>query len=53
MPSQHGNGGKGGPWGGGGTPPDLEIPVRQGQDLLRQMLPGGNIDPAQAPGVRR
>ena len=41
MPSQHGNGGKGGPWGGDGTPPDLEILVRQGQDRLRQMLPGG------------
>jgi membrane protease subunit HflK len=38
MPSQHGNGG---PWGSGGTPPDLEVLVRQGQDRLRQMLTGG------------
>jgi len=41
MPSQHGNGGQGGPWGSGGTPPDLEALVRQGQDRLRQMVPGG------------
>ncbi|MGB5438618.1 MAG: FtsH protease activity modulator HflK [Gammaproteobacteria bacterium] len=41
MPSQHGNGGQGGPWGSGGTPPDLEAMVRQGQDRLRQMVPGG------------
>jgi hypothetical protein len=41
MPSQHGNGGQGGPWGSGGTPPDLEVLVRQAQDRLRQMLPGG------------
>jgi membrane protease subunit HflK len=38
MPSQHGNGG---PWGSGGTPPDLEVLVRQGRDQLRQFLPGG------------
>jgi len=38
MPSQHGNGG---PWGSGGTPPDLEVLVRQGRDQLRQLLPGG------------
>ena len=42
MPSQHGNGGQGGPWGSGGTPPDLEALVRQGQDRLRQMVPGGS-----------
>jgi membrane protease subunit HflK len=41
MPSQHGNGGQGGPWGSGGTPPDLEVLVRQGRDQLRQLLPGG------------
>ncbi len=39
MPAQQGNGG---PWGsGGGTPPDLEVLVRRGQDRLKQMLPGG------------
>jgi membrane protease subunit HflK len=38
MPSQHGNGG---PWGSGGTPPDLEVLVRQGQDRLGRMLTGG------------
>jgi len=42
MPSQHGNGGQGGPWGSGGTPPDLEVLVRQGRDRLGQMLPGGS-----------
>jgi membrane protease subunit HflK len=41
MPSQQGNGGQGGPWGTGRTPPDLEDLVRQGQDRLRQILPGG------------
>ncbi len=41
MPSQHGNGGQGGPWGSAGTPPDLEALVRQGRDRLGQMLPGG------------
>ena len=42
MTSQQGNGGRGGPWGGsGGTPPDLEALVRQGQDRLGQLLPGG------------
>jgi membrane protease subunit HflK len=38
MTSRHGNGG---PWGSGGTPPDLEVLVRQGRDQLRQLLPGG------------
>ena len=41
MPSQHGNGGQGGPWGSPGTPPDLDALVRQGRDRLGQMLPGG------------
>jgi len=38
MPSQHGSGG---PWGSGGSPPDLELLVRQGRDRLGQLLPGG------------
>jgi membrane protease subunit HflK len=44
----NGNGGGQGPWGqgpkgpqGGGQPPDLEEILRQGQDKLKQMLPGG------------
>jgi membrane protease subunit HflK len=41
MPTQHGNGSQGGPWGSGGTPPDLEALVRQGRVRLGQMLPGG------------
>ena len=42
MPSQSGNGGRGGPWGGGGRPDtDLEDLVRQGQDRIRQMTSGG------------
>ncbi len=43
MPSQNGNGGRGNPWGSGANagPPDLEALVRQGQDRLRGMLPGG------------
>jgi membrane protease subunit HflK len=43
MPPQNGNGGRGNP-GGRGTkpnPPDLEDLVRQGQDRLKQILPGG------------
>ena len=41
-----GGGGNRGPWGqgsggGGGTPPDLEDLLRQGQDRLKQMMPGG------------
>jgi len=41
-----GGGGNRGPWGqgsggGGGTPPDLEDMLRQGQDRLKQMMPGG------------
>jgi membrane protease subunit HflK len=42
------NGGGQGPWGqgprgpqGGGQPPDLEEILRQGQDKLKQILPGG------------
>ena len=43
MPSQNGNGGRGNPWGSGTSagPPDLEALVRQGQDRLQRMLPGG------------
>ncbi len=42
MSSQNGNGGQGGPWGGGSKPvPDLEALVRQGQDRLKRMMPGG------------
>ncbi len=41
MPSQHGNGGKGGPWGGGSAPPDLEVLIRRGQGRLGQLIPGG------------
>lgn len=47
----NGNGGGDGPWGqgpkgpqgprGGGNPPDLEEILRQGQDKLKQVLPGG------------
>lgn len=47
------NGGGGGPWGnggggggkrptgGGGQPPDLEDLIRQGQDRMKKMMPGG------------
>jgi membrane protease subunit HflK len=42
MPTQHGNGSQGGPWGSGGTPPDLEALVRQGRVRLGQLLPGGS-----------
>ena len=47
----NGNGNGDGPWGqgpkgpqgprGGGNPPDLEEILRQGQDKLKQVLPGG------------
>ncbi len=43
MTSQNDNGGRGGPWGSRANPgpPDLEDLVRQGQDRLRQLIPGG------------
>jgi membrane protease subunit HflK len=41
MPWQNGNGPSGSPWGGGAKPPDLQDLVRQGQDRLKQLLPGG------------
>ena len=43
MPSEHGNGGRGGPWSGQGRPgADLENMIRQGQDRLKQAMPGSN-----------
>jgi membrane protease subunit HflK len=44
MQSQNGDSGSGGPWGGGrGRPaPDIEGMLRQGQDRLRQIVPGGS-----------
>jgi membrane protease subunit HflK len=42
MPSQNGNDGRGGPWGSGANPgSDMEDLVRQGQDRLKQVMPGG------------
>ena len=42
MPSQTGNGGRGGSWGRGTkSGPDLEDLIRQGQDQLKQIMPGG------------
>ena len=42
MPSQNGNGGRGGPWGSGAKPgSDFEDLVRQGQDRLKQIMPSG------------
>ncbi|MGB5605795.1 MAG: protease modulator HflK, partial [Gammaproteobacteria bacterium] len=43
MPSQHGNGGRGNPWGSGANPgpPDLQAMIRQGQERLKRILPGG------------
>ena len=42
MPSQSGDGNGGGPWGvRGGPSPDLEELLRQGQDRLKRMMPGG------------
>src|SRR5262249_34214866 len=39
---QNGNGSRGGPWGSGAKPdPDIEDLVRQGQDRLKQIMPGG------------
>ncbi len=35
------NGGGGGPFGGGGKGPDFEDIIRQGQQRLREVLPGG------------
>ena len=42
MPSQNGNGGRGSPWGRGAKPgSDFEDLVRQGQDQLKRIMPGG------------
>jgi membrane protease subunit HflK len=43
MPWQKDNGGRGGPWGSGATPPGsgLEDLIRQSQDRLKQILPSG------------
>ena len=42
MSSQNGNGGPNRPWGGGANPgSDLEDMIREVQDRLRQILPGG------------
>ena len=42
MPSQNGNGGRGGPWGtGDGPSSDIENLVRKGQDRLKQTMPSG------------
>ena len=42
MPSQSGDGNRGGPWGAPGRPsPDLEELIRHGQDQLKRMMPGG------------
>ena len=42
MPSQNGNGGRGGPWGSGATSgSNFEDLVRQGQDRLKQIMPSG------------
>ena len=42
MPSQNGNGGRGGPWGSGAkSGSDFEDLIRQGQDRLKQIMPSG------------
>ena len=42
MPSQNGNGGRGGPWGSGAKlDSDFEDVVRQGQDRVKQIMQGG------------
>jgi membrane protease subunit HflK len=42
MPSQNGNGGRGGPWGSGATPgSEIEDLVRQGRDWLNQIIQSG------------
>jgi membrane protease subunit HflK len=42
MPSQTGDGNRGGPWSGqAGSRPDLEELIGRGQDLVRRMLPQG------------
>jgi modulator of FtsH protease HflK len=42
MPSQNGNGDRGGPWGSEGRPgSEIERLARQGQDRLSQTMPSG------------
>ncbi|HSS64290.1 MAG TPA: FtsH protease activity modulator HflK [Gammaproteobacteria bacterium] len=42
MSNQNDDGGRGGPWSGGGKPgAELEDMVRQGQDHLKRMMPSG------------
>jgi hypothetical protein len=41
MSSQQGNGSQSGKWHSGSTPPDLEDLIRQGQNRLKQLWPGG------------
>ncbi len=41
MSSQNDNDGRNGPWGGVGPGPDIDDLIRQGQDRLKQILPGG------------
>ena len=42
MPSQNGNGGRGGPWGSGAkSGSDFEDLIRQWQDRLKQIMPSG------------
>ena len=44
MPSQNGKGGRDGPWGSGVKPdPDIKDLVRQGQDRVKQIMPGGGL----------
>jgi membrane protease subunit HflK len=40
MPSQHGDGHQGGPWGGRDVPPDLEAVLRKGRDRIGALMPG-------------
>jgi modulator of FtsH protease HflK len=42
MPSQNGDGGRGGPWASGAKPGSgLEYLIRQGQGRLKEIIPGG------------
>lgn len=41
MTSQNDSSGRDTPWGGGSAPPDIEVMLRQGQDRIRQVIPGG------------
>jgi len=41
MPSQNANSGRSNPWSSRAGPPDFEDLVRQGQDRLKRLMPGG------------